>query len=117
MQDGIGSQGPARHSAFAVSALAEPLTPRELEVLSLLREPVSNKEIAQKLNVTYATTKRHTINIYGKLGVNQRWDAVARAIELASSRLNDLPTCEPLSPHLTSIVLHLKCTPVGGIPT
>ena len=43
---------------------------------------MSNKEIAQKLNVTYATTKRHTINIYGKLGVNQRWDAVARAIEL-----------------------------------
>ena len=36
VEDQIGSQGPARHPAFAVSALAEPLTPRELEVLSLL---------------------------------------------------------------------------------
>ncbi len=63
-------------------ALAESLTPRELEILTLLREPLSNKGIAQKLNISYATVKRHTINLYGKLGVNQRWDAVARSIEL-----------------------------------
>jgi LuxR family maltose regulon positive regulatory protein len=62
--------------------LAEPLTARELDVLTLLREPLSNKEIAQKLNISYATTKRHTINIYGKLGANGRWNAVARAVEL-----------------------------------
>ena len=62
--------------------LAEPLTRRELEVLTLLRGPSSIKEIAQKLNISYATAKGHTINIYGKLGVNRRWDAVARAEEL-----------------------------------
>jgi LuxR family maltose regulon positive regulatory protein len=65
-----------------ISTLAEPLTPRELEVLGLLRGPLSIKEIALKLNISYATAKRHTINIYAKLGVNQRWNAVAKAEEL-----------------------------------
>jgi LuxR family maltose regulon positive regulatory protein len=64
------------------SALAEHLTPREIEVLTLLRGPLSIKEIALKLNISYATAKRHTINIYAKLGVDQRWSAVARAEEL-----------------------------------
>ena len=64
------------------SALAEPLTPREFEILELLREPLSIKEIAQKLSITHATVKRHTINLYGKLGVNKRRDAVAKAEEL-----------------------------------
>jgi LuxR family maltose regulon positive regulatory protein len=64
------------------STLAEPLTRRELEVLALLRGPSSIKEIAQILCISYATAKDHTIKIYGKLGVNRRWDAVARAEEL-----------------------------------
>ena len=71
-----------RHPSPGISTLVEPLTPRELEVLTLLRGPLSIKEIAGKLHISYATAKRHTINIYGKLGVNQRWDAVARAEEL-----------------------------------
>jgi LuxR family maltose regulon positive regulatory protein len=65
-----------------ISSLVEPLTRRELEVLTLLRGPLSIKEIAQKLNISYSTAKEYTINIYGKLGVNRRWDAVARAEEL-----------------------------------
>ncbi len=63
-------------------ALAESLTRRELEVLSLLRGPSSIKEIAQQLHISPATAKRHTINLYAKLGVNQRWEAVARAEDL-----------------------------------
>ena len=63
-------------------SLLEPLTPRELEVLTLLRGPMSIKEIALTLNISYSTAKRHTINLYSKLGVNQRWDAVAKAEEL-----------------------------------
>jgi len=47
-----------------------------------LQGPSSIKEIALKLNTSYATARRHTINIYGKLGVNRRLDAVARAEEL-----------------------------------
>ena len=71
-----------RHPPAGISTLVEPLTPRELEVLVLLREPLSIKEIARQLHISYATAKRHTIHIYGKLGVNQRWKAVARAEEL-----------------------------------
>lgn len=63
----------------AVHGMIEPLTMRETEVLALLREPLSMKEIARKLVVADSTVKRHTINIYGKLGVNRRWDAVAKA--------------------------------------
>jgi LuxR family maltose regulon positive regulatory protein len=74
----VGSPRPA----LASITLAEPLTPRELDVLLLLREPVSIKVIAQKLGISHATANRHTANIYGKLGVNRRWDAVSRAEEL-----------------------------------
>jgi LuxR family transcriptional regulator, maltose regulon positive regulatory protein len=64
------------------------LTPRELEVLSLLDSPLSDKEIAARLFVTVNTVKRHTGSIYLKLGVHSRRRAVARAkklrIELAT---------------------------------
>jgi LuxR family maltose regulon positive regulatory protein len=62
--------------------LAEPLTPREMDVLALLQEPLSVKEIGRLLSVSPETVKRHTINIYAKLGVNSRRDAVARAAAL-----------------------------------
>jgi LuxR family maltose regulon positive regulatory protein len=64
------------------SMLIEPLTNRELEVLSLLRHRLSNKEIGQKLSLSPLTVKRYTNQVYGKLGVNRRWDAVIRAEEL-----------------------------------
>ncbi len=78
----VGSNSLARQPSLGASTLAEPLTPRELEVLFLLRGPLSIKEIALKLNISYTTVKSHTINLYGKLGVNGRWNAVARAEEL-----------------------------------
>ena len=59
--------------------LIEPLTDRELELLALFRERLSNKEIAHALCVSPATVKRHLVNIYGKLGVNKRRDAVLNA--------------------------------------
>ena len=59
--------------------MIEPLTPRELEILLLLRGPMSLKEIAQRLFISYLTVRRHTANIYGKLGVNKRSAAVAKA--------------------------------------
>ena len=77
-----GFAQPRRLPSPEGSTLAESLTPRELEILSLLRGPSSIKEIALQLNISYATAKRHTINIYAKLGVNQRRNAVARADEL-----------------------------------
>lgn len=59
--------------------LDEPLTNRELEILSLLDQRLRNKEIAEKLFISPKTVKRHTINIYGKLDVHSRRDAVDRA--------------------------------------
>jgi LuxR family maltose regulon positive regulatory protein len=77
-----GSESPGRRPSLDESTLAEPLTPREKQILAQLQEPISFKEIAYKLSISYPTVKRHSINIYGKLGVNSRWDAVAKAVEL-----------------------------------
>jgi LuxR family maltose regulon positive regulatory protein len=64
------------------AALAEPLTQRELEVLHLLAEGLSNKVIAERLVVAPSTVKQHPKNIYGKLDVHSRTQAVARGREL-----------------------------------
>ncbi len=59
--------------------LDEPLANRELEILSLLEQRLRNKEIAEKLFISPETVKRHTINIYGKLNVHNRREAVDKA--------------------------------------
>jgi LuxR family maltose regulon positive regulatory protein len=58
--------------------LVEPLSQRELEILALVADGLSNQEIAQKLYITLRTVKWHTSNIYGKLTVRNRTQAVAR---------------------------------------
>lgn len=63
-------------------ALVDPLTPRELEVLELIAEGLSNREIGKRLFIALSTVKGHTTNIYGKLHVHRRTEAVARAREL-----------------------------------
>jgi LuxR family maltose regulon positive regulatory protein len=63
-------------------ALLDPLTPRELEIMHLICKGHSNPEIASELVVTINTIKKHTSNIYGKLGVRSRTQAIARAHEL-----------------------------------
>jgi len=61
------------------SSLVEPLSERELEVLELIAEGLSNREIAGRLVISLSTVKGHTANIYGKLSVHSRIQAVARA--------------------------------------
>jgi LuxR family maltose regulon positive regulatory protein len=73
----IRDAGARLHAANA--RLVEPLTDRELEVLALLRERLSNKEIAHRLGLSPATVKRYAVNVYGKLGVGRRSDAVIEA--------------------------------------
>ena len=79
---GESPSGPVRGPMLNNQTLPEPLTNRELEILALLRTPKSMKDIAFSLTISPATVRRHTMNIYGKLGVNNRWKAVARAEEL-----------------------------------
>jgi LuxR family maltose regulon positive regulatory protein len=62
--------------------LVEPLTERELEVLRLIAQGMTNREIARQLVVATGTVKAHTANIYGKLDVRNRTEAVARARQL-----------------------------------
>jgi LuxR family transcriptional regulator, maltose regulon positive regulatory protein len=70
----VGSAAPS-----GLPDLIEPLTNREAEVLELLEQRLSNKEIAARLFITPSTAKQHTLRIYQKLHVNTRRDAVAKA--------------------------------------
>ena len=60
----------------------DPLTKRELELLKLLATDLATKDIAGEMNVTWATTRTHIKNIYSKLDVHGRYEAVQRAKEL-----------------------------------
>lgn len=62
--------------------LIEPLTQRELEILGLIAAGLSNKKIADDLVIAESTVKRHIANIYGKLNVGSRTQAIARAQDL-----------------------------------
>jgi LuxR family maltose regulon positive regulatory protein len=66
----------------AKQPLLEPLSERELEVLSLIAEGLSNQAIALRFVVSVGTVKAHTANIYRKLNVTSRTQALARAREL-----------------------------------
>jgi LuxR family maltose regulon positive regulatory protein len=82
---GAGAPKASRPGAQALSPnaqLVEPLSARELEVLALLSQRLSNKEIAAKLVISPLTVKRHMTNIMQKLGVDSRWDAAERAREI-----------------------------------
>jgi LuxR family maltose regulon positive regulatory protein len=60
------------------SELVEPLSEREIEVLQLIAGGLTNREIAARLYLSLNTVKVHTRNIYGKLGVNNRTQAIRR---------------------------------------
>lgn len=64
------------------SDMVDSLTPRELEVLELLSQRLTNKEIAEKLVISPGTVKTHTLNIYSKLDARGRRQAVDKAREL-----------------------------------
>jgi len=62
--------------------LVEPLSKREIEVLRLIAAGLSNQEVADKLFLAVGTVKKYTSNIYSKLNVRKRTQAVARGREL-----------------------------------
>jgi len=69
-------------SVLRPSSFVEDLSAREIEVLELITEGLTNREVATRLFVSLNTVKAHTRNIYGKLGVHSRTQAIARAQEL-----------------------------------
>ena len=74
---------PGRGAAAAVPGLAEQLTSRELEILTMLAAGRSNKAIAAELVVSLDTVKKHVSHLLAKLGAASRTEAVARARELS----------------------------------
>ena len=78
----LGSTNPAPRESARHEALVDPLSDRELDVLRLLASELSGPEIARHLVVSLNTVRTHTKNIYAKLGVGTRREAVRRADEL-----------------------------------
>jgi LuxR family maltose regulon positive regulatory protein len=80
---GAAPSAPTREKpSHRAPPLVEPLSERELEVLALMAEGLSNREIAEKLFVSVGTVKTHVHNICGKLAVASRTQAAAQAREL-----------------------------------
>ncbi len=76
------SPGGAASGRSRSHPLVEPLSPREMEVLRLIAEGLSNQEIGGRLYLALDTVKGHCRIIFDKLGVRRRTEAVARAREL-----------------------------------
>lgn len=76
--DRAGSEDPPY--ARSDPAFVEPLTAREIDVLELLAEGLSNKSIAARLGISDQTVKFHVASISGKLGTHTRTETVRRAI-------------------------------------
>lgn len=78
----IEDESASRADTAAQAATPAILTAREREILSLIAEGLSNPAIARRLTLSVGTVKAHTGHIFGKLGVNNRVQALARAREL-----------------------------------
>jgi LuxR family transcriptional regulator, maltose regulon positive regulatory protein len=72
-----------KHRFRGIDVQVEPLTAREKEVLGLMAEGTSSREIASRLSISYATVRSHIRSVGGKLGVHSKVDAVAKARQLA----------------------------------
>ncbi|WP_010491792.1 LuxR C-terminal-related transcriptional regulator [Paenibacillus elgii] len=78
--NGESKSGP--HRVLAAKSLIEPLSTRELEILQLIAQGLSNHEISERLFLALSTVKGYNRNIFDKLQVKRRTEAVARACEL-----------------------------------
>ncbi len=72
----------------------EPLTSREREILGLLADGLTNREIADRLYLSHETIKWYNKQLYGKLGVSNRTQAAAKAQDLASEEFQETAPAE-----------------------
>ncbi len=79
-------RGPSPERGAGRPPLVEPLTEREEEVLRLLRTSLTIPEIAGEMGIAPSTVRTFVKNVYGKLGVHRRLDALERARELGLLR-------------------------------
>ena len=75
-------QGILSYAPSVTDPFTNPLSERELEVLRLLASGASNQEIAGELSIALSTARKHVSNVIGKLGVNNRTQAVSRGRDL-----------------------------------
>ena len=66
-----------------MEAQLERLTPREKEVLRLMAEGTSSRDIASRLGISYTTVRTHIRSLGSKLGVHSKLEAIVKARELA----------------------------------
>ena len=78
-----------QHADNVQGALIEPLTPRELDVLTLMAKRITNREIADELDISANTVKQHIGNILAKLESADRRQAIARAAALGILSADD----------------------------
>lgn len=72
----------SQRASIEQGGLLDPLTSREMDVLQLISAGLRNQEIADQLFISLATVKRHIANVYGKLEVSHRTEAIVKAREL-----------------------------------
>ncbi|GGP94706.1 LuxR C-terminal-related transcriptional regulator [Streptomyces melanogenes] len=119
----IRSAAPGRRGRPAASPSAltpappdgELLSPRERELLTLVAQALSNREIAAQLNIAEGTVKRHLRNIFGKLNASSRLDAVNKAFAKALVPAPDGVAARPLraaAPPRTQAVVRDSCITV-----
>lgn len=82
------------HPPTQKSLTADPLTERELDILRLVAQGCSNKEIALKLSVSELTVRTHVSNILGKLHLASRTQAALYALQKGITSLGDIPVLQ-----------------------
>ncbi|MNE90107.1 HTH-type transcriptional regulator AlkS [compost metagenome] len=75
----FGQGGAGRSNDASATGAPSMLTPRELAILQLISQAMANKRVALTLNISLETVKWNLKNIYAKLGVSSRYDAVSWA--------------------------------------
>ena len=83
-----GTQNPLGRDDPVSLTIAASISPREQEILHSLRIGLSNQEIARKFSISESTVKTHLENIFRKLGVSNRMQAIAQAQALGLSQIS-----------------------------